>query len=220
MGIDVCKTCHPAKYETFIQAEMGRSFRPATLTNSVADFDNPEPVHDRFANLSYLPYHKGEDLFIMEYRVSGRDTVHQRIEKIDYIVGSGQHTNSHIMEVQGYLYQMPLTWYAQDGKWDLPPKFEGGNNSRFSRPIPMECMTCHNAISDFIEGSENQFAKVPHGIDCERCHGPGSVHVREKQAGNVVDVSKVIDFTIVNPAKLPVDRQFDICRSACSRWFR
>ena len=213
VGIEACKTCHPAQYETYVQSEMGRSFRPATLSNSDANFIDAKPVYDSFSQMHYQPYHDGEDLYLMEYRLSGRDTVHRRIEKIDYIVGSGQHTNSHIMEESGYLYQMPLTWYAQDGKWDLPPKFSGGNNSRFGRPIPLQCMTCHNAMPEFVQGSENRYSKVPHGIDCERCHGPGSLHVEEKMAGKVVDVTTEIDYTIVNPRKLPVDLQFDICQN-------
>ncbi len=212
VGIEACKTCHADKYETFVQAQMGRSFKAATLSNSAADFDNPASVYDPHSDFYYLPFKKDEALYIMEYRLAGRDTVFKRIEQIDYIVGSGQHTNSHIMDVNGYLYQMPLTWYAQDGKWDLPPKFEDGNNARFARPIPLQCMTCHNAMPVFVPGSENRYAQVPHGIDCERCHGPGSLHVREKQAGNVVDITTEIDYTIVNPGKLPIDLQFDICQ--------
>ncbi|GIV60596.1 MAG: cytochrome c [Rhodothermaceae bacterium] len=212
VGKEVCGTCHPDKYETFVRSQMGRSFKPATLQNSAADFENARPVYDPHNDLYYRPFHRGDSLYIMEYRLAGRDTVHKRIEKIDYIIGSGQHTNSHIMEVNGYLYQMPLTWYAQDGKWDLPPKFAGGNNARFSRPIPVQCMTCHNAMPGFVEGSENRFSHVPDGIDCERCHGPGSVHVEAMRAGRAVDVTREIDRTIVNPAKLPVERQFDVCQ--------
>ena len=212
VGREACQTCHPDKYQTYVEAQMGRSFAPATLDNSIADFDNPAPVYDPHSDFYYQAFHRDDALFIMEYRLAGRDTVFKRIEQIDYIVGSGQHTNSHIMDVNGYLYQMPLTWYAQDGKWDLPPRFEDGNNARFDRPIPLQCMSCHNAMPAFVPGSENRYTDVPFGIDCERCHGPGSIHVREKQAGNVVDVTKEIDYTIVNPGKLPIDLQFDICQ--------
>lgn len=212
VGMDACRSCHPDKFETFSQAQMGRSFKPALLKHSAANFDNPPPVYDEVLDLYYQAFHRGSELFIMEYRLADGDTVHKRVEKIDYIVGSGQHTNSHIMEVNGYLFQMPMTWYAQDGKWDLAPKFAGGNNYRFERPITEPCMTCHNAIPAFIEGSENRFAEVPHGIDCERCHGPGELHVEEKLAGKIVDVATEIDYSIVNPGKLPLDLQFDVCQ--------
>ena len=211
VGVDACQTCHPDKYETYTKAQMGRSWEAATLSNSAADFTDPEPVYDPHNDFYYQPFNRGEELFIKEYRLAGRDTVFQRVEKITYIVGSGQHTNSHIMDVNGYLYQMPLTWYMQDGLWDLPPGFGDGGNLRFERPIPLQCITCHNAMPVYVEGSENRYDAVPHGIDCERCHGPGSIHVREMQTGNAVNVATEIDYTIVNPGKLPLDLQFDIC---------
>ncbi len=212
VGKQECKACHAEKFETFVHSEMGRSFKPATLANSVANFENVKPVFDKFSNLYYIPFHRGEDLYIKEFRLSGKDTVHQRTEKIAYIVGSGQHTNSHMIEENGYVYQAPLTWYAQDGKWDLPPGFENGHNSRFARSIELECMTCHNAMPEFEAGSDNRFVKIPDGIDCERCHGPGSAHLAEKKSGSQLHLIDGIDYSIVNPGKLPIDRQFDICQ--------
>ncbi|HLT46223.1 MAG TPA: tetratricopeptide repeat protein, partial [Rubricoccaceae bacterium] len=207
---ETCATCHPTYYESFSQAEMGRSFRRATLADSDAPWDGVAPVYDAARDLYYQPFRRGEALFVREYRLAGRDTVHQRVEQIDYIVGSGHHTNSHIREENGYLYQIPVTWYAQVGRWGLAPGFESAG-SRFSRPITEACMTCHNAMPGFVAGSENRFDRVPLGIDCERCHGPGSVHVREKRAGNLVDVAREVDYTIVNPGKLPPDLQMNVC---------
>ncbi|MEP0546928.1 MAG: tetratricopeptide repeat protein [Rhodothermales bacterium] len=212
VGAETCRTCHPAQYETFMQSEMGRSFRAATLSNSDASWEGIEPVYDAERDLYYLPFHRGEDLFVMEYRLAGRDTVHRRVEQIDFIVGSGHHTNSHMREENGYVYQIPVTWYVEDGRWDLPPGFDHNRDSRFRRPITEACMTCHNALPGFVEGSENKFDHVPLGIDCERCHGPGSVHVEAKRTGEVVDVSEEIDYTIVNPGKLPPERQLDVCQ--------
>ena len=213
VGISACADCHPDKVATFTQSQMGRSWELAKPINSSADFENPTPVYDDFNDLYYVGLQKGEDLYVVEYRLSGQDTVHKRVEKIDYIVGSGHHTNSHIMDVNGYLYQLPLTWYAQEGRWDLPPGFKGPNNSRFDRPIPLKCITCHNAMPGYIEGSENRYVSVPHGIDCERCHGPGAMHVASVRSGNAVNTLLEADYTIVNPARLPVSEQFDICQS-------
>ncbi len=212
VGKEVCGSCHKPNYDSYIRSQMGRSWKVARLSNSVADFDHPDPIYSEEDDLYYQPFHRGEDLFVTEYRLADGDTVHSRTEQIDYIVGSGQHTNSHIFNENGFLNQIPVTWYAQDGHWDLAPRFEHGNNYRFSRAITDECMSCHNAQADFVEGSENRFRKVPEGIDCEKCHGPGSVHVDEKNRGILVDVSKEIDFSIVNPAKLSPQGQLDVCK--------
>lgn len=212
VGKEECKACHADKYETYVQSQMGRSFKTALAKHSVADFDAHKPVYDHFKNMYYLPFRKGERLFLLEYRLEGKDTVYRREEKIDYIIGSGQHTNSHLMEENGYVYQMPLTWYAQDKKWDLPPGFENGENTRFERSIALECMTCHNGLPDFVEGSGHRYDFIPHGIDCERCHGPGSIHIERMKAGKQVEIATEIDYSIVNPGKLPLDLQFDLCQ--------
>ena len=146
-----------------------------------------------------------DSLYIKEFRLGeeSKDTVYQRNQYVKYIVGSGQHTNSHIFDDNGFLYQAPITFYTQKGIWDLAPGFEGGFSSRFNRMIGLECMTCHNALPNFVQGSENKYLKVPNGINCERCHGPGELHVKEKLANNIIDTSKYVDYTIVNPKRLP-----------------
>lgn len=212
IGIEKCRQCHYDKYETFIETGMGKSFDRATKTKSSAKFDSHSVVYDKFSDLYYHPFWSDSTLKIMEYRLEGKDTVHKRIETVDYIIGSGHHTNSHIFSTNGYLHQMPMTFYTQKGEWDLPPGYEQGYNSRFSRKIGLECMSCHNSLPDFVQGSENKFNAVPNGIGCERCHGPGEIHVKEKEAGLVVDTSKEIDYSIVNPAKLSIDLQFDACQ--------
>lgn len=212
VGMTECRTCHQSIYETFIRTGMGLSINQASKQKSSAKFDEHALVYDKFKDFYYKPFWKNDSLEILEFRLNKGDTVYQRIEKISYIIGSGQHTNSHIYNVNGYLYQAPLTFYTQQGKWDLPPGFENGNNSRFNRIIGLECLSCHNGYPEIIPGSENKYAFVPNGIDCERCHGPGSRHVTEKKAGKIVDVSKEIDYSIVNPAKLPIDLQFDVCQ--------
>ena len=191
---------------------MGQSFDVASKKKSSAKFNTHTAVYDKDLDFYYHPFWDGDSLKIEEYRLQRKDTIYKRIEKVDYIIGSGQHTNSHILNTNGFLTQMPMTFYTQKKTWDLPPGFENGFNTRFSRKIGLECMSCHNALPTFVKGSENQYTEIPTGINCERCHGPGSIHVALKQEGVVVDTSKYIDYSIVNPAKLSVDRQFDVCQ--------
>ena len=210
VGMNTCKLCHQGIYNTFINTGMGKSFDIATRSKSSGDFKNSS-FFDKENDLHYTAFWDKDSLFIKEFR-KGKDTICQRTEQVNYIIGSGQHTNSHIQNVNGYLNQMPMTFYTQKQKWDLPPGFENGMNTHFTRKIGLECMSCHNGYPDFVMGSENKYNFVPNGIDCERCHGPGSIHVNQKQIGIKVDTSKQIDYSIVNPSKLPIDLQFDICQ--------
>lgn len=212
VGMSTCRQCHTTIYDSYIQTGMGQSFDLAKHTKSSAVFSKHAVIRDSFKNLFYHPYWSGDSLMIDEFRLQGRDTIHKRTERIEYIVGSGQHTNSHMWSVNGYVYQIPATFFTQKGTWDLPPGFEGGHNSRFSRKIELECMSCHNAYPEIVPGSENKYKAIPGGIDCERCHGPGSIHVALKQQRELIDTSKYIDYSIVNPAKLPIALQLDVCQ--------
>ena len=211
VGMNTCKTCHSNVHATFIHTGMGRSFDMASLEKTAATFGDHALVYDTASNLYYKPFFRDSAMYVLEFRLEGGDTVHQRLERIDYIVGSGQHTNSHIVDFNGYVYQAPVTYYTQEGRWDMAPGFRG-DNIRFGRLLTTECITCHNNLPGFVEGSLNKYSSMPRGIECERCHGPGEIHVREKLKGQIVDTSQFIDYSIVNPRKLPRDLQMDLCQ--------
>jgi tetratricopeptide (TPR) repeat protein len=212
VGARTCMLCHQDIYNSFIHTGMGESFDVASKAKSSAKFGPHVVVHDKDKDFYYHPYWKNDSLYVLEFRLQGKDTIYKREQQINYIIGSGQHTNSHIYRVNGYLFQAPITFYTQEGKWDLAPGFSDGFNSRFSREVGLECMNCHNSYPNFVQGSNNKFSGVPNGIECERCHGAGELHVQAVQLGHKVDTAKEIDYTIVNPAKLPVDLQVDVCQ--------
>lgn len=212
VGIQTCRLCHQQIYDSFIQTGMGQSFAPATKQKSVASFTAHTAIYDTYQDFYYTPFWKGDTMKIMEFRLKDKDTIFKRVETVNYIIGSGQHTNSHIHNSNGYLTQMPITFFSQKKKWDFPPGFEKGFNTHFNRKIGLECMSCHNALPDFVQGSENKFNSLPEGINCERCHGPGSIHVQQRSTGEKIDTSKYIDYSIVNPGKLSIERQFDVCQ--------
>ena len=212
VGKQECRACHAEIYDSYMQTGMGQSFHFATKEHSALPDSEIPIIFDSIKNFYYQPMWKNDSLYLKEFRIKDNDTTHQLIKKVDYKIGSGHHTNSHLFEINGYLHQMPYTYYTQDKIGDLPPGFENGNNTRFSREIGLECMSCHNAYPDFVEGSNNQYNAISNGIDCERCHGPGEVHVKQKLAGIIIDTSKYIDYSIVNPKRLPLDLQFDVCQ--------
>ncbi len=212
VGMDNCKTCHFEEWKSYIRTGMGKSFNHATKQFSATVIGPDSIIYDPYKNLYYHPYWKNDTtLMLHEYRVEGKDTVFSRREVVDYEVGSGEHTNSHIFVRNGYAFQIPFTYYTQLGMFDFPPGFEGGHNTRYGRKIGLECMSCHNGFPDFVLGSENKYREIKTGIDCERCHGPGEIHSKLKQEGVVIDTSKYIDYSIVNPLKLPPELQNDLC---------
>ena len=79
---------------------------------------------------------------------------------------------------------------------------------RFERQITPGCLTCHANQVEHVEGTEGRYRPPMfrgHAIGCERCHGPGELHVA--QPHDVADGPN-----IVNPRKLtPVLRE-DVCQ--------
>ncbi len=211
MGIQTCRSCHNDIHHTFQHTGMGRSFDKATPSKSDATYNTHSLVYDEKSDFYYRPFFKDSVLYVREFRLNGGDTIHKRTEQIAYIVGSGQHTNSHIINTNGYIYQAPITFYTQDQKWDMAPGYTG-ENLRFSRLLSTECITCHNHLPEQVGGSMNKYTEMPSGIECERCHGPGEEHVRRKLKGELIDTATQVDYSIVNPRHLTRDLQMDLCQ--------
>ena len=213
VGIETCRKCHITKHATFIHTGMGSSFGGADTTKSIADISGHTVIHDHYSGYYYHPHWKGDSLFLDEFRLQSPDTVYKQSRRIDYVVGSGQHTNSHLFTQGEYLYQAPFTWYAQEGRAELPPGYEAGHNLRFRRQVGLECTSCHNSMpTGFVKGSVNRYKEVPGAINCERCHGPGELHVKRMMSGQYVDTAIATDYSIVNPKKLPIELQFEVCQ--------
>ena len=96
---------------------------------------------------------------------SGRGPLRDRIGTRGY---------AFLVEREGNLFQSPIAWYSQGRKWDLAPDYRV-HNWHFNRLITPGCLFCHTNRFDQA-GREPVF----HGltIGCERCHGPGELHVR------------------------------------------
>jgi predicted CXXCH cytochrome family protein len=136
--------------------------------------------------------------------------------EIHYWFGSGNHARSYIHRTPaGELIELPLTWYAENGGyWGMSPAYDQPDHAGFSRKITYRCLFCHNGYPQTESGTANwegstRFPeRLPEGIDCQRCHGPGQNHVdevRNKQPPERVKSA------IVNPARLAPERQMEVC---------
>ena len=207
VGINSCKKCHSEIYESYIKTGKAKSFGPATHPVNSEAISGLAAVYDKQMDFWYKPYFQKDSMYLLEYRLAGKDTIHKRIQRVDYTIG-GNKANSFLINDHGYLFQSPIAFYPQKNTWDL--NVISGDHGAL-RLAGMQCMSCHNGHADFVTGSENKFTQLPNGIDCESCHGPGALHVAEREKGTLSDTSNPIDYTIVNPANLSIDLQFDAC---------
>ena len=123
------------------------------------------------------------------------------VRQLSYYIGSGANGRSYGYSLNGFLFEAPITWYAQTGTWDASPGYQRDTKSTWSRAIEPSCLFCHTSQTRFLEGTVNGYAEPAFGQDgiaCERCHGPGSLHVEGKGK-------------LVNPARLAPPLRDSVC---------
>lgn len=209
VGDEACSACHEDEYAGYQSHGMANSMEKVTGADLVGPLPSP-PVYHQASNLYYRAYEQDGRFYQEEYRLdaSGHRT-HSLVRSIDWVVGSGTAARTFITVQNGLYTEMPLTWYTQRKTWDLSPGYRDRNN-RFSREIPDRCMACHNAYPVDVPYVKGKYKSVPEGISCERCHGPGALHVDERLANP--EPASDVDLTIVNPAHLDLARRLDVCQ--------
>ncbi|HUF76941.1 MAG TPA: tetratricopeptide repeat protein, partial [Longimicrobiales bacterium] len=210
VGSTVCADCH---------ADVVELYATTNKSHSISRFD-PERAPERFpsevvynapTNLHYEALVRGDTLFQREFRLAddGR-VVHEVMHPAAYVIGSGAATRSYLMKVNGYVTEMPLTWYSERAQWDMSPGYEEAND-RFARKINLECATCHTDFPEQSRFTQNHYPELPTGIGCERCHGPAGDHVALRTAGEGPPAGSP-DPTIVHPGRISRDAQLSICQ--------
>jgi tetratricopeptide (TPR) repeat protein len=83
----------------------------------------------------------------------------------------------------------------------MSPGYESSRQMPFNRPIEPSCLTCHASQVRAVSGTDNRYDAEPFaqgGIGCERCHGPGSEHIKGRAA-------------MIDPARLDPLRRDSVC---------
>ncbi len=140
----------------------------------------------------------------------------ERRESIDIVIGSGDKGQTFLYWKGDALFQLPVSYWREIGWINSPGYLDGTAN--FERAIPPRCVECHatyfHSLSTLPFANQYDKSSFVLNLSCERCHGPGGSHIEshrmvENSAGNAA-VSAYAT-AIVNPAKLPRERQMDVC---------
>jgi len=198
-----CAECHPAIAASYAKTGMGRSFQEA---KALAHFPGA-------AVNGFTPVERNGRYAI--HRAATADVPAMDIT-IDYAIGSGDHAISYLHRtLDNKLIELPLSWYPEKGgHWGMSPGYDRPAHPGFSRDIAYRCLFCHNAYPALDPGhgeteGESVFpARLPEGIDCQRCHGPGAAHADAVRKGRP---AAEIRASIVNPARLAPDRRLEVC---------
>lgn len=206
VGTAQCVDCHQDQHASYLKT----THSIATAKTDPLDEPEPESFEHALSGHRYEVERLGGQLV---HRELVRDSEGKQIsvteQPIAYSVGSGTHGKSYLYRDGDFLAQSPVTWYRDTGSWNLSPGYDTASHKSFRRKIASECLYCHVGSIDQKQHNPYQFEIIETTIGCERCHGPGELHVAKYRANP--DASGD-DLTIVNPENLSRDLAEAVCQ--------
>jgi hypothetical protein len=205
-----CAGCHPNHDANYHKHPMGRSADRVGRPDAPEKYDANNPFRSQGYTLRAERSPHGDRHIVSATDPSGQP-LPDHIMLATVAIGSGTRGRSYLAVEESAVYQTPVSWYGQTmQKWDLSPSYDMGTGGR--RMIQKECLYCHVNHVEAVPGSLNRILKpFPEqlNVGCERCHGPGELHVRERSDGANPPAP---DTSIVNPKHLSPELRSSICQ--------
>jgi hypothetical protein len=207
VGSAACVGCHRDEHKGYLRTGMARSTAEVDPAREPADvaFD------DAASGRRYRVERRGGQLWHRELLAdNGKSEVVFAEFPVKYAVGSGRFGKTYLAEADGFLFESPISYFATRSAWGLSPGYEN-NNIGFERPTTAACLNCHVGRFETEPQSLQRHRIIEPAIGCERCHGPGSLHVAARERRDSLDAAAG-DLTIVNPRRLSRDLAESICQ--------
>jgi len=206
VGSQVCGQCHSDKYESFRRTAHHRTSREPGRDSISGRFDAGQNIlRTKDSNLYFL-MKAGKDGFYQSVFAKYDAQFYTHRQRIDIVVGSGNHGQSYLYWDGNYLFQLPISYFREINRWVYSPAYWDGT-ADFARPVTARCLECHATYFEEIVGTINGYHKKNYvlGVACERCHGLGSAHARDHQ-NQAKEATRM-----VQPGRLSRDRQLELC---------
>jgi predicted CXXCH cytochrome family protein len=173
VGSAACRDCHQPTYERWKKTRMANVVTDPHVRPDVIipDLSKPDPV------VTF----KRDDIALV-YGSKWKQRYFTKVGDDYFPLGAQWDVTNKVW--RAYLVQPNTDWWV--------PFYPGGNDKRPTGPL---CDGCHSVNYDIKTKKVTEW-----NVGCEKCHGPGSLHVRNPTAAN-----------IINPAKLDYVRANDTC---------
>jgi predicted negative regulator of RcsB-dependent stress response len=218
VGSEACKTCHESEYERYFRTPHGQA---AALPTDCSELKNlpaeGETVCPDRGDHCFRVFPGKDGYFMSQFdRTADGTESNVEVEKIAFALGKPLMATGYLIQRGDYLFEAPLTYYSVPGSehirgWGLSPGF-AWDATGFTRPVTDACLTCHVGRTSPGDASLNLYKSPPFeelAIGCESCHGPGALHVRERQ--DHPSAHPGVDTSIVNPKYLTAQLADDTC---------
>jgi tetratricopeptide (TPR) repeat protein len=170
-GSEACSGCHSEIYRSYSKTVMAKASGLAVDGLITGEFN------DNTSGVRYRVYKQDEHAWMNYERQSEK---FRGQDELLYFIGSGRKGRSYLFSVQGFLFETPINWYSQEGRWGMTPAYFEAREIPLNLPAFTDCMNCHSSgLQPPLPGMENKFAGAPFshaGVTCQRCHGAGEGH--------------------------------------------
>lgn len=223
VGDDACRSCHQQQTKTYVETahHWATSWpSPRTVKGSFTPDSNIMRTSNPYLHFEMTSSAAGYFQSAVEEPGEGKKIT--RTERIDIVAGLPRKGQSYLFWKGDQLFQLPVTYWTETNSWVNSPSYPDGS-PHFDKAIIPRCLECHASSFEWMPPPVNRYRKssLVLGISCEKCHGPGRAHVALHAAlhgtgpgaarGAKPQLSVGASEQIVNPAKLPRDRQIDVC---------
>jgi predicted CXXCH cytochrome family protein len=163
-GSSACKTCHPATYERWSKTRMANVVRDPKVHPEaiIPDFSKPDPA---------LTFNK---------------------DAIALVYGS-KWKQRYFTKVGDEYFPLPAQWDVANQRWSRYLVANGTDwwtahypPDNTQRPTGPLCDGCHSVNYNIQTKAITEW-----NVGCEKCHGPGSLHVARPSRANIVNPTRL-----------------------------
>jgi hypothetical protein len=178
-GAATCVKCHKDVAQNYFHSAhflTSRTAAPGTVSGSF----NPDSNTVVFNDSVKVVMEKHADGLYQASYTHGKLTQQHRF---DITLGANR-GETYFYWKGNKAYQLPVSYYISLNKWANSPAYSA-DSVDFSRVIGRRCFECHSSYIKNLPGDVGAAdttvlmdkKTLVMGIDCERCHGPGTDHV-------------------------------------------
>lgn len=203
VGSKTCAGCHSDIGASYAKSAMARSIVSAERFVLPNEGQLPFKIFDSESGQYFEVTRNHDALWQSQAALDSKGKeIFRQTWKLAYVIGSGDSGIGFLIQRDDYLFEAPLSYYAQKKLWSFSPGYEL-HNYGFRRPVLAQCVSCHSGRPRPVYASAGLYRDPPFdeaGVGCENCHGPGELHVAERRAAR--PVKGISDDSIVNPGNL------------------
>jgi predicted CXXCH cytochrome family protein len=216
VGSKKCMTCHSSIYETWKDTLHNKSQQILSRTNDTLVVDWKGMIKLKAGNIPevIVKLEDGPGDVHQAILVDAKDPSKEATYTVVRTYGGWGWKQRYQVKIGNHHYILPFqwnqatsrwvpynlqNWYKEDGSLKTPP---------VEKSFEMSCAGCHNTgleLKKVDRGYESKYIEL--NIGCEKCHGPGSEHVRSPKTKG----------KIIHPRKLPYERSLEVCGQCHSR---